>query len=195
MEYAREPCPWRIVDDCGGAFAMGSIGGSLFQSFIGFRNAPSGIKKRILGGLNLVKKRVPLVAGNFAIWGGLFSAIECSLVHCRSKEDPWNSIMSGALTGGILAARTGIPSMLGSATVGGILLGLIEGFGILVTRLQADIFAQHNVLVNENSPGNKENSGIPLGGRLAFFGAPIVQDSSNQTGHGRMKMEHIRNAW
>jgi hypothetical protein len=21
-EYAREPCPYRIVDDCGGAFAM-----------------------------------------------------------------------------------------------------------------------------------------------------------------------------
>ena len=21
-EYAREPCPWRIIDDCGGAFSM-----------------------------------------------------------------------------------------------------------------------------------------------------------------------------
>ena len=30
-EYAREPCPWRIIDDCGGAFSMGLIGGSLFQ--------------------------------------------------------------------------------------------------------------------------------------------------------------------
>ena len=25
-EYAREPCPWRIIDDCGGAFSMGLIG-------------------------------------------------------------------------------------------------------------------------------------------------------------------------
>ncbi len=33
--------PWRIVDDCGGAFAMGAIGGSVFQVFRGFRNAPS----------------------------------------------------------------------------------------------------------------------------------------------------------
>ena len=34
-EYAREPCPWRIVDDCGGAFAMGAIGGTVFHSIKG----------------------------------------------------------------------------------------------------------------------------------------------------------------
>lgn len=33
--------PWRIVDDCGGAFAMGAIGGSVFHSIKGFRHAPS----------------------------------------------------------------------------------------------------------------------------------------------------------
>lgn len=32
--------PWRIVDDCGGAFTMGAIGGGVFQSVKGFRNAP-----------------------------------------------------------------------------------------------------------------------------------------------------------
>ena len=30
-EYAREPCPWRIIDDCGGAFSMGLIGGRAFS--------------------------------------------------------------------------------------------------------------------------------------------------------------------
>lgn len=34
-EYAREPCPYRIVDDCGGAFAMGCIGGGVFQAIKG----------------------------------------------------------------------------------------------------------------------------------------------------------------
>lgn len=29
------------MDDCGGAFAMGAIGGSVFHSIKGFRNAPS----------------------------------------------------------------------------------------------------------------------------------------------------------
>lgn len=47
-EYAREPCPYRIVDDCGGAFAMGCIGGGVFQSIKGFRNAPSGFNRRLV---------------------------------------------------------------------------------------------------------------------------------------------------
>lgn len=43
--------PWRIVDDCGGAFAMGAIGGSLFQAIKGFRNAPAGMSHRFTGSL------------------------------------------------------------------------------------------------------------------------------------------------
>uniref|UniRef100_A0A452TNE8 Mitochondrial import inner membrane translocase subunit TIM17 n=1 Tax=Ursus maritimus TaxID=29073 RepID=A0A452TNE8_URSMA len=36
--YSQDP--WRIVDDCGGAFTMGVIGGGVFQAIKGFRNAP-----------------------------------------------------------------------------------------------------------------------------------------------------------
>lgn len=106
-EYAREPCPYRIVDDCGGAFAMGCIGGGVFQAIKGFRSAPSGFGRRMLGSLTAIKTRSPIIAGNFAVWGGMFSTIDCTLVHFRKKEDPWNSIISGAATGGILAARNG----------------------------------------------------------------------------------------
>ncbi|XP_043259749.1 mitochondrial import inner membrane translocase subunit Tim17-A-like [Colletes gigas] len=174
MEYNREPCPWRIVDDCGGAFTMGTICGSLFQSVIGFRNAPSGIKRRLGGGLMAVKNRAPQVAGNFAVWGGLFSAIECTLIRCRSKDDPWNSILSGALTGGVLAARTGIPSMIGSATVGGIFLALVEGFGIMATRLHADTFAQDMHMFDvENLP---EFNGLSPRTRVGYGGAPIAEE-------------------
>jgi import inner membrane translocase subunit TIM17 len=143
-EYAREPCPWRIVDDCGGAFAMGAIGGSVFHSIKGARNAPSGHYRRLIGGLLAVKERAPITGGNFAVWGGLFSAIDCSLVYVRKKEDPWNSITSGALTGAILAVRSGAAAMAGSAVIGGVLLALIEGVGILVTRWSADQFKAAN---------------------------------------------------
>ncbi|KAF7402819.1 hypothetical protein V1477_020237 [Vespula maculifrons] len=139
-EYAREPCPWRIIDDCGGAFTMGAIGGAVFQSVKGFRNAPSGINRRLIGSFMAIKQRAPIIAGNFAIWGGVFSMIDCTLVHYRKKEDPWNSIISGAATGGILAARSGLPTMAGSALIGGVLLALIEGVGIFFTRLQAEQF-------------------------------------------------------
>lgn len=87
-----------------------------------------------------MKTRAPILAGNFAVWGGMFSTIDCTLVHFRKKEDPWNSIISGAATGGILAARNGVPAMAGSAIIGGVLLALIEGVGILFTRISADQF-------------------------------------------------------
>ncbi|KAL1766838.1 mitochondrial import inner membrane translocase subunit Tim17-B [Sigmodon hispidus] len=106
-EYAREPCPWRIVDDCGGAFTMGVIGGGVFQAIKGFRNAPVGIRHRFRGSVNAVRIRAPQIGGSFAVWGGLFSTIDCGLVRLRGKEDPWNSITSGALTGAVLAARSG----------------------------------------------------------------------------------------
>nr|XP_026252913.1 mitochondrial import inner membrane translocase subunit Tim17-A [Urocitellus parryii] len=105
-EYAREPCPWRIVDDCGGAFTMGTIGGGIFQAIKGFRNSPVGVNHRLRGSLTAIRTRAPQLGGSFAVWGGLFSMIDCSMVQVRGKEDPWNSITSGALTGAILAARS-----------------------------------------------------------------------------------------
>ena len=32
--------PWRILEDAGGAFAMGGIGGSLWHGIKGFKNSP-----------------------------------------------------------------------------------------------------------------------------------------------------------
>ena len=32
--------PWRIVEDCGAAFAMGCIGGGVFSFWKGYRNSP-----------------------------------------------------------------------------------------------------------------------------------------------------------
>lgn len=80
------------------------------------------------------------MGGSFAVWGGLFSTIDCGMVQIRGKEDRWNSITSGALTGAILAARTGPVAMVGSAAMGGILLALIEGAGILLTRFASAQF-------------------------------------------------------
>ena len=81
-EYAREPCPWRIIDDCGGAFSMGLIGRSVFSENVlsiklntnsltcfffpgggffnmlgGAYNAPAGYQRRLMGGIIRVKER------------------------------------------------------------------------------------------------------------------------------------------
>ncbi|CAD5119417.1 DgyrCDS8030 [Dimorphilus gyrociliatus] len=107
-EYAREPCPWRIVDDCGGAFSLGIIGGSLLHAFKGWRNAPKGQYRRLYGSFATIKQRAPITGGNFAVWGFMYSSFDCSLAFIRKKEDPWNSIMSGALTGSTLAVRSSL---------------------------------------------------------------------------------------
>lgn len=81
----------------------------------------------------------------------MFSTIDCSLVYLRKKEDPWNSIISGAATGGILAARNGLPAMAGSAVIGGFLLAIIEGVGILMTRFTAEQFKQQSPIFEDPS--------------------------------------------
>ncbi|XP_018608417.1 mitochondrial import inner membrane translocase subunit Tim17-B-like isoform X1 [Scleropages formosus] len=162
-EYSREPCPWRIVDDCGGAFTMGAIGGGLFQSIRGFRNAPKGVRHRLKGSANAVRVRAPQIGGSFAVWGGLFSTIDCGLVRLRGKEDPWNSITSGALTGAVLASRSGPLAMVGSAMMGGILLALIEGFGILLNRYTAQQFQNLSPITEDSSQLPPENHTQPVG--------------------------------
>ncbi|XP_030374101.1 probable mitochondrial import inner membrane translocase subunit Tim17 1 [Scaptodrosophila lebanonensis] len=169
-EYSREPCPFRIVEDCGGAFAMGSAGGAAFQAIKGFRNAPSGLDRRFLGSLAAIRARSASIGGNFALWGATFSAMDCSLVYYRGKEDPWNSIISGALTGGVLAARGGMTSMLSSALVGGVLLALIEGAGIAMARFSADSY-RPVMIVDRNESYKQQHNKL-------YNGEPTVETNS-----------------
>ena len=67
----REPCPYRILDDIGGAYAMGCVGGSIWHFVKGWRNAPKG--SATSGAFEQVRVRAPVVGGNFAVWGGLFA--------------------------------------------------------------------------------------------------------------------------
>ncbi|KAJ2454952.1 hypothetical protein EV183_001213 [Coemansia sp. RSA 2336] len=124
--------PWVILNDAGGAFAMGAIGGGTWHFIKGARNSPYG--ERFRGGMNAMRSRGPIIGGNFAVWGSMFSTFECVLKGIRQKEDPWNSIGSGAITGGLLAARGGWKAASVSAVFGGVLLALIEGVGITMSR-------------------------------------------------------------
>ncbi|KAJ1977446.1 translocase of the inner membrane [Dimargaris verticillata] len=135
-DHTRDPCPWVILNDAGGAFAMGSIGGAIWHSIKGAKNSPRG--ERFRGSIAAVKARAPVLGGNFAVWGGMFSTFECVMKNVRQKEDPWNSITSGFITGGLLAARGGLKTATASAVIGGVLLALIEGVGIAFNRLAAE---------------------------------------------------------
>jgi len=133
----REPCPARILDDIGGAFAMGAVGGGIWHLVKGFRNAPPGLRNGLFYAADAVKARAPITGGSFATWGALFASFDCLFAWGRAKEDPWNSIMSGATTGGLLAIRAGPRAATKNAVIGGVLLAAIEGLGIVITKMTA----------------------------------------------------------
>ncbi|KAL9277236.1 hypothetical protein ACSQ67_025244 [Phaseolus vulgaris] len=66
-ETSREPCPDRILDDIGGAFGMGAVGGSAFHFLKGLYNAPKGA--RVVAASQAVRLNAPRVGGSFAVWG------------------------------------------------------------------------------------------------------------------------------
>ncbi|CAG9462589.1 unnamed protein product [Pedinophyceae sp. YPF-701] len=132
-EHSREPCPHRILDDIGGAYGMGAVGGGLVHLTKGVWSGPRGGK--VSHGFQAARMNSLRLGGSFAVWGGLFSAIDCSLVGIRKKEDPLNAVMAGAATGGILQLRMGMKSAMRSAAFGGVLLAMIEGLGIVISRM------------------------------------------------------------
>ncbi|KAI3891244.1 hypothetical protein MKW98_007549 [Papaver atlanticum] len=156
-ETSREPCPDRILDDIGGAFGMGAVGGSAFHFLKGIYNSPKG--ERLVGGTQAVRMNAPRVGGSFAVWGGLFSAFDCTMVYVRQKEDPWNSIFAGAATGGFLQMRQGLGPASRSALFGGVLLAMIEGAGIMLNRV---LSPPANMPMEEGMPPGMP-PGFPMG--------------------------------
>ena len=169
-ETSREPCPDRILDDIGGAFGMGAVGGSAFHFLKGIYNSPKG--QRLIGGTQAVRMNAPRVGGSFAVWGGLFSTFDCTMVYIRQKEDPWNSIIAGAATGGFLQMRQGLAASGKSAMFGGVLLALIEGAGIMLNKV---LSAQQNI-PDETVVNMAGLPGVPMG---QFPGQPPVRPETS----------------
>ncbi|KAL0904051.1 hypothetical protein M5K25_026124 [Dendrobium thyrsiflorum] len=162
-ESSREPCPDRILDDIGGAFGMGAVGGSAFHFLKGIYNSPNG--ERLSGGAQAVRMNAPRVGGSFAVWGGLFSAFDCTMVYVRQKEDPWNSIIAGAATGGFLQMRQGPGPAARSALFGGVILALIEGAGIMLNRFLS--VPQILPVLEDPALGLSPNLAVAMGGYRA----------------------------
>ena len=62
--------------------------------------------ERLVGAISSIKARAPVTGGNFGVWGGMFSTFDCAIKGWRQKEDAWNAIISGFMTGGCLALRS-----------------------------------------------------------------------------------------
>ena len=79
----RDPCPYRIIEDIGGAFAFGAVGGGAWHLGKGAWQSPRGA--RLAGAVGNCAARAPVMGGQFAVWGGLFACCDCSLSALRQK--------------------------------------------------------------------------------------------------------------
>ena len=95
-------------------------------------NAPR--QRRLMAGLTHLKRRAPIMGGTYALWGGLFSIFDLSLYKIRGKSDALNPIASGFLTGGALSFRGGPRVAFKNAMIGGVLLGIISGVEVGMTK-------------------------------------------------------------
>lgn len=138
---------------------MGAVGSSAFYFLKGIYNSPKG--ERMIGASQAVRMNAPRVGGSFAVWGGLFSTFDCTMVYIRQKEDPWNSIIAGAATGGFLQMRAGLGAASKSALFGGVLLALIEGAGIMLNKVMSA--PQNFPPMDEPLPNMPGVPGYPMG--------------------------------
>ncbi|KAM3130529.1 hypothetical protein pb186bvf_017338 [Paramecium bursaria] len=163
---AREqPCPYRIVDDFGGAFAMGCFAGCIFYFFRGMYFSPK--NERFYGGIQLLKRRSPVLGGSFALWGGLFSMTDCALIHLRQKEDWINPVLAGTFTGGFLAVRAGWRIAARNAIFGGLILGMIQLVEVYMIKsqmkremqMQQEMKQQQLEMLNDQLAQQQRNQG------------------------------------
>ncbi|KAG5547412.1 hypothetical protein RHGRI_013187 [Rhododendron griersonianum] len=139
----------------GSAFGFGAVGGSAFHFIKGLCNSPGG--HRLAGACRAVRSNAPRIGGIFAVWSGLFSAFDCTLVYARQKEDLWNSIAAGAATGGLLQMRQGLRAASRSALSCGFFLALIEGNRIWLNKI---VPAQQDmpVVIEDKNPNKSSET-------------------------------------
>jgi len=82
-----------------------------------------------------VRNRAPLLGGNFGLWAGIFASVDCLFIHYRQRDDPYNAIAAGFITGGVLAIRGGVSVAFRQAMLGGLILGIIETVGVCMNAI------------------------------------------------------------
>jgi import inner membrane translocase subunit TIM17 len=70
------------------------------------------------------------------MWAGIYSMSECTLTTLRNTDDAYNKILSGAITGGVLALRAGPRIAMKNGLIGGIILGSIVLFELIMVKQQ-----------------------------------------------------------
>ena len=127
-------CPHRVVDDIGSGFGLGTVLGSMWYMTKGAFNSPK--RERLFNGIKLVKKRAPILGGNFAAWMGLFGSFQCIMVHITHHDSHLNQVIAGGLTGGLINIRGGLRYGLRGMVSGAIFIGVFNLVEIFMMKSQ-----------------------------------------------------------
>ncbi|KAF7512786.1 Mitochondrial import inner membrane translocase subunit tim22 [Endocarpon pusillum] len=115
IQSGMESCVVKTIMAGGIGFALGGAFG-LFMSSMSYDTplTPQGqaianlpVREQIRRGFKDMGSRSYSSAKNFALVGAVFSGTECCIESLRAKSDLTNSVVSGCITGGVLARNAG----------------------------------------------------------------------------------------
>ncbi|KIW07193.1 uncharacterized protein PV09_02059 [Verruconis gallopava] len=119
MQAVMESCPGKTVMSGVMGFALGGAFG-LFMSSMRYDTplsttlpgtntaiADLPIRQQLKHGLKDMGKQSFSSAKNFGLIGAVFTASECTIEGLRAKNDLWNGVAGGCITGGALAMKAG----------------------------------------------------------------------------------------
>lgn len=83
-----EQCPNKIIDDFGICYSLGFflsvIGNTVYGLYVGPK------KSKMSTAIELMKRRVPIRACSFGLWGGAFGLAQCVLIHLTKQDSILN---------------------------------------------------------------------------------------------------------
>lgn len=117
MQVGMESCAFKSVMSGVMGFALGGVFG-LFMASMSYDNpihGPGSVtafselpwKEQVRRGFKDMGQRSYSSAKNFGTIGAIYTGTECCIEGLRAKNDLWNGISAGCLTGGALAVKAG----------------------------------------------------------------------------------------
>ncbi|KAI9760672.1 MAG: Mitochondrial import inner membrane translocase subunit tim22 [Chaenotheca gracillima] len=115
MQAVMESCPAKSVIAGGMGFALGGAFG-LFMSSMSYDTPLSAqgqqmtdlpLREQLRRGFKDMGSRSYSSAKNFGLVGAIFSGTECCIEGFRAKNDIYNGVAAGCMTGGLLGAKAG----------------------------------------------------------------------------------------
>ncbi|CAL8465542.1 g5078 [Coccomyxa elongata] len=108
-----EDCASRIITAVGAGLVGGAIMGAVTANW---GNVPPVLADRPWPALKHTGAIMGQYATTFALVGGTFAVVECTVEQFRGKKDVWNGIVAGLAAGAAIGMRVGrVPAGVGAA--------------------------------------------------------------------------------